>query len=307
MDDMPYHNEPGFEKESWEHTSRSRGGSVTTAAKLAEVTAKYNLKITHETLRIAVCDVLEDILKVDPERIHKFSDIVKWHFLLYFDRYIEIVRANADVTGPFETTEFEYARNSMVGTFDFRSLEERLLKIKELLMEELALWISKGELATTKGVHSYDCQQIQMALQRMERAEMAGISASPQASNLFVWDVTIIGGLDGSWWENGIYTLRLYFPPDFPDVHPRPKFETKMFHPNISIDGFPFLSLSIADSRTAHQVIQDLHALLRNPPNPDPRTWVNREAGELYFNQGEKGREEYARRVRRCAARSMED
>jgi hypothetical protein len=34
MDDMPYHNEPGFEKEAWEQ-SRSRGAA--TAAQLAEV------------------------------------------------------------------------------------------------------------------------------------------------------------------------------------------------------------------------------------------------------------------------------
>jgi len=303
MDDMPYHNEPGFEKETWEQ-SRSRGASAT---QLAEVTAKYNLKISHETVRIAVCDVLEEILKADPEKMHTFPDIIKWHFLLYYDRYIEMVTANADVTGPFETTEFEYSRNSMAGSFDFRALEGRLVKIKEALLEEHSGWIRQGEAATAKGAHSYDCQQIQMALQRLERADLSGISASPQSSNLFAWDVTIMGGLDGGWWENGMYTLRLIFPPDFPDVHPRPKFETKMFHPNITTDGYPFLSLSVADSRSAPLVLHDIHALLKNPPNPDPRTWVNREAGELYFHQGEKGREEYARRVRRCASRSMED
>ncbi len=34
---------------------------------------------------------------------------------------------------------------------------------------------------------------------------------------------------------------------------------------------------------------------------------MNKEAADLYFKQGEKGKEEYARRVRRCAQRSMED
>jgi hypothetical protein len=34
MDDMPYHNEPGFEKEAWEQT-RSRG--VASAMQLADV------------------------------------------------------------------------------------------------------------------------------------------------------------------------------------------------------------------------------------------------------------------------------
>jgi hypothetical protein len=71
------------------------------------VTSKYNLKISHETLRIAVCDVLEEvfeirsivcelksklvfvqILKADPEKVHTFPDIIKWHFLLYYDRWV---------------------------------------------------------------------------------------------------------------------------------------------------------------------------------------------------------------------------
>ncbi len=76
-----------------------------------------------------------------------------------------MVTANADVTGPFETTEFEYSRNSMAGSFDFRALEGRLIKIKEALLEEHSGWIRQGEAATAKGAHSYDCQQIQMALQ----------------------------------------------------------------------------------------------------------------------------------------------
>ena len=72
--------------------------------RLSQVTSKYNLKISHETIRIAVCDVLEEvrntlenfletnkarfsqILKADPEKLHTFPDIIKWHFLLYYDR-----------------------------------------------------------------------------------------------------------------------------------------------------------------------------------------------------------------------------
>jgi len=60
---------------------------------------KYNLKITHETLRIGVCDTLEELLVPDKESINCFADIIKWHFLLYFDRYIEIVKKNALTTG----------------------------------------------------------------------------------------------------------------------------------------------------------------------------------------------------------------
>ena len=54
-------------------------------------------------------------------------------------------------------------------------------------------------------------------------------------------------------------------------------------------------------------ILQDIHALLKCPPNPDPRTWVNKKAADLYFCGGEEGREEYKRTVRRFAQRSMEE
>lgn len=66
-----------------------------------------------------------------------------------------------------------------------------------------------------------------------------------------MWNVTIIGDLEGSWYENGIYHLTLTFPPDFPESLPRPQFKTKMFHPQINEDGYPYLSVSMADSKVS--------------------------------------------------------
>mmetsp|Transcript_90181 Transcript_90181/g.131986 ORF Transcript_90181/g.131986 Transcript_90181/m.131986 type:complete len:448 (+) Transcript_90181:132-1475(+) len=305
MDDRPYHNEPGFEKEG----GGRRGHS---AAAVDEMSNKYNLKITHETLRIGVCDTLEELLVPDKESINCFADIIKWHFLLYFDRYIEIVKKNALTTGSFENMEFEYTRNTMQGTFDFVALETRLHKIKEQLVEEMNEWRSQGETLSAKEALSasgetYACQQVNSAFQKWSRTEQPSISAAPQDNNKFVWNVTIMGDLDGGWYENGIYHLTLTFSPDFPEVLPRPKFVTKMFHPQINEDGFPYLSVSMADSKNVVCILQDIHSLLKRPPSPDPRTWLNKKAAELYFNGGQEEREEYKRTVRRFAQRSMEE
>jgi len=54
-------------------------------------------------------------------------------------------------------------------------------------------------------------------------------------------------------------------------------------------------------------ILQDIHSLLKNAPNPDPRTWLNRKAADLYFNGGQEEKEEYKRTVRRFAQRSMEE
>lgn len=303
MDDKPYHNEPGFEK---------AGGARRGAASVEEISKKYNLKITHETIRIGVCDIMESLLTPDREPTTCFCDTIKWHFLLYFDRYVDIVQKHKAVTGSFDQMEFEYQRNQMQGTFDFVALEARLLKIKEQLTEEMSEWRRQGDTLSAKEALSangetYACQQVNSAFQKWTRTELTSISAAPQDNNKFVWNVTIIGDLEGSWYENGIYHLTLTFPPDFPESLPRPQFKTKMFHPQINEDGYPYLSVSMADSKNVVVILQDIHALLKSQPNPDPRTWLNKKAADLYFNGGQEEREEYKRTVRRFAQRSMEE
>mmetsp|Transcript_39706 Transcript_39706/g.61974 ORF Transcript_39706/g.61974 Transcript_39706/m.61974 type:complete len:446 (-) Transcript_39706:49-1386(-) len=304
MDDMPYHNEPGFEKET---LLENAGKRSTNAQALEETKRNYNLKITHETMRIAVCDVLQETFSPESENPSCFADIVKYHFLLYYDRYIEIVQQHADVEGSFVVVEFEYPRNSMNGEYDFKTLKGRLAKIREQIDEETKSWVQQGEITSAKGSSSYDCQQVDMALQKFKKLDPPGISVEKRDQNMFVWDVTIHGGLEGCWWDGGLYFLEIVFPPDFPDNQPRPKFRTKMFHPNITADGFPFVSVSVIDCKNAGTVITDILSLLIDPPNPDPRTWVNKEAADLYFNGGDQGREEYSRKVRRLARRSIED
>lgn len=49
-------------------------------------------------MRIAVCDVIEDIYRQDSEKICSFPDVIKWHFLLYYNQYVEIVADNKEMT-----------------------------------------------------------------------------------------------------------------------------------------------------------------------------------------------------------------
>ena len=75
--------------------------------------------------------------------------------------------------------------------------------------------------------HTHTHARAHSHTQKWSRAEQPSISAAPQDNNKFVWNVTIMGDLDGGWYENGIYHLTLTFAPDFPEVLPRPKFATK--------------------------------------------------------------------------------
>ena len=60
----------------------------------------------------------------------------------------------------------------------------------------------------------------------------AGISAFPDAENLFSWMGTIIGA-DGTVYEGLQFKLSIKFTQNYPFNAPTVKFETPCFHPNV--------------------------------------------------------------------------
>jgi ubiquitin-protein ligase len=60
---------------------------------------------------------------------------------------------------------------------------------------------------------------------------LAGISASPDPSDLLTWRAVICGPVDTPW-EGGLFTLSLTFAYDYPATPPNVKFLTQIFHPN---------------------------------------------------------------------------
>eukprot|EP00960_Hanusia_phi_P076224 768533-Hanusia_phi.AAC.2 len=282
-------------------------------------------------MRIAVCDVLEEILKrQDENEAEGFSDIIKWHFLLYFSRYVEIVEKNADVEGDFEIMKFEYERNWMSGSFDFnvcrcefshtllsqeQTLKSRILNIKENLVQELKEWQKQG-VENSKN-HSFACQHIMSAFeQRGNKCSSTQVQQvclgrhhhGGSGRRMVIPFQFRPGRVTATRrYENGMYQLEITFPPNFPDCMPRPRFQTQMFHPQHGGHQGLCCCVFAASSRTGHQNVQailsDIHSLLKNPPSPDPRTWVNKKAADMYFGGDQ---EEFKRTVRRYAQRSME-
>ncbi|KAJ3489430.1 hypothetical protein NLI96_g2142 [Meripilus lineatus] len=85
-----------------------------------------------------------------------------------------------------------------------------------------------------------------------------GISAAPHEDNLRYFDVTIQGP-DGSPFQNGVFSLELFLPEEYPMAPPKVRFLTKIYHPNID-KWSPALQI-----RT---VLLSIQALL-SAPNPD--------------------------------------
>ena len=92
--------------------------------------------------------------------------------------------------------------------------------------------------------------------------------------NLLEWHASI-PGKKGTAWENGMYTLKLYFTEDYPMLPPKCKFEPPIFHPNIYPSGTVCLSLLDADKDwapqiTIKQILLGIQELLNAPNIDDP-------------------------------------
>lgn len=110
MNEKPYHNEPGFERE------RNAGDA-----------ARYNEIIRHETLRVAVCDMLESrSCSTCPDAL---TEVMKKSFPTYFDYYASICKNNMHMNGQSMQDPFGERR----GVFDYQKILTRLEKLKDQL------------------------------------------------------------------------------------------------------------------------------------------------------------------------------
>lgn len=307
MNEKPFHNEPSFEQDDG-------SGDV----------ERYNEKILHENMRVSVCDALEHIMECSPKlqgAQSMFRDVQKLMFLMHFDSYCSIADLQQASTSsvceqegkPFKQMPFEYPQNEMRGSFGWKMLRSRLDSLHTSLWAETDQWKALGEEQTlkykkkeTSSLHNSILVLLDEA-EKMDSESLEGASAGPMPDNNFVWEATLFGP-DETTWEGGMFSLELVFPQDYPDLPPRVRFLTTMFHPHISREGVPYLPMLLLwryiphKERNIPQILRLLRSLLANPPDPNPISHLNKESADLYFT----AKREYSTRVRRCVQRSQE-
>jgi len=80
-------------------------------------------------------------------------------------------------------------------------------------------------------------------LAELTKHPVEGFSAGlVDESNLYEWEIMIIGPAD-TLYEGGFFKARLTFPPEFPDLPPKMRFITPMWHPNIYVNGDVCISI----------------------------------------------------------------
>ncbi|KAJ3367051.1 hypothetical protein GGF32_000112 [Allomyces javanicus] len=300
MCERPYHNEPGFEKQGRHLAGRNVEQDI----------EAYNRKITHETIRIAVCSRIEGYLSNNKYIDRTFEDVAKWLFMCYYRRYLDIVASETKLVtagAPFARMPFEGSGNTMEGRYEYAQLETRLHTIFQALQQETDSWIRQSRegadqwteaSSLTYGNLKSQFQQI------VESKEFDGFMdvALGEDDNPFVWHLTVFGR-PATHYEEGVFRVRLVFHPEFPAVRPRVTFQTPFYHVNVSPDGYPYYRPERMDEVRTH--LRAVTSFFTTDPDSDPTTHLNKEAAELFFGGRDK-RKEYGRHARRCASRSTE-
>lgn len=115
LGEKPYHNEPGYEKEN------SRGDSQ-----------RYNEVIQHETLRVAVCGMVDNEygIQMPPSLVQ----VMEKTFLEFYDAYESIARKNSHLNNHGMHDPFGENR----GNFQYDKILNRLAECKKKVLAKIS-------------------------------------------------------------------------------------------------------------------------------------------------------------------------
>ena len=141
---------------------------------------------------------------------------------------------------------------------------------------------------------SKSLRRIQKELEEIKKEPPANCTAGPiNLDNFYIWDATIIGP-SNSPYSGGIFKLSVTFNEKYPFKPPKIKFKTKIYHPNININGsicLDILNTNWSPALTIIKVLLSISSLLTDPNPKDP---LYKEAATLYM----KNRVEYNKKAR---------
>jgi len=134
-----------------------------------------------------------------------------------------------------------------------------------------------------------------MAKARIER-EIAELNNDPNAfcsagpaseEDIFKWHASVLGPADSPY-AGGVFFVDIVFPKEYPFSPPQVCFKTKIFHPNISSNGFVCLDIlkdEWSPALTISSVLMSISSLLCDPNPEDP---LVPEAGKMLTNDYNK-------------------
>ncbi|RAL13510.1 ubiquitin-conjugating enzyme E2 [Aspergillus homomorphus CBS 101889] len=315
MSSNPYENEPGYEGANSEDDKKNM--------------EQYIAKIRHETLRLAVIEPLEaalgiiptndantslsdneerQLLEEDKPCADHFADLRKRRFMWYFGSYLQSIDA-AMLEHPgkhkFKRMPFEGGGNAMEGHFDYKELKQRLVAIKDMIVEESLGWAAEGLVAKEQewGIAVSLQRQFEQIVESIKSQKNFTIDLNLVDDNPFLWRLTYFGRpmthLDG-----GVFEIDLRLSPRFPEEQPRVFMRTIFYHVRVSEIGV-LCYIPRRSEEMRYHIEGIVAALEEEHPPYDPRTTVNPEASRLFWGTPDD-RKRYNRALRRSVERTLD-
>eukprot|EP00802_Teleaulax_amphioxeia_P021330 Tamp_21680.p2 GENE.Tamp_21680~~Tamp_21680.p2 ORF type:complete len:148 (+),score=38.27 Tamp_21680:29-472(+) len=144
-------------------------------------------------------------------------------------------------------------------------------------------------------------KRITKELEDLKRDPPTDCSAGPVGDDLFHWQATILGPPDSPY-QDGCFSLRIQFPPDYPFRPPKLQFTTRIYHPNINEHGgicLDILKDQWSPALTINKVLLSVLSLLCDANPNDP---LVPEAAHLYQTNRERFNQVAAQWTRQYAS-----
>jgi ubiquitin-conjugating enzyme E2 A len=128
-----------------------------------------------------------------------------------------------------------------------------------------------------------------------------GITAAPHENDIMKWTAVIFGP-EESPWAGGIFKLELIFTAEYPMAPPGVRFLSKMFHPNVYVDGKICMDILKSQWSPATDVSALLLSIRSLLADPNPMSAANAEAAELLT----RSKAAYESKVKQVVEESLE-
>jgi ubiquitin-conjugating enzyme E2 M len=102
----------------------------------------------------------------------------------------------------------------------------------------------------------------------------------PNPNNLSNFDVVICP--DSGYWKSATYHFSFVIPPHYPHSPPKVECQTKIYHPNIDLQGKVCLNILREDWKPVLDINSVIYGLIYLFYEPNPDDPLNHEAAELF-------------------------